>query len=86
MEVSHSGYESGVDEISDFTQNPWYSPCWRYKQECQASHEAHRHGSHLRVVLDGTNLRRAADGDALVFVEGQADDAKLSHLSLAARL
>lgn len=50
------------------------------------SHEAHRHGSHLRLFSNSPDLRGSPDSDALVLVEGQADDAKLFHVSLASRL
>jgi len=51
-----------------------------------ARHEARCHGPHLRCFPDSHDLRGSLHRDALVLMEGQADDAKCVHLSLAARL
>jgi len=51
-----------------------------------ARHEARCHGPPLRCFPDCHDLRGSLHRDALVLMEGQADDAKCFHLSLAARL
>ena len=51
-----------------------------------ARHEARCHGPHLRCFPDSHDLRGSLHRDALVLMEGQADNAKCFHLFLAARL